>query len=202
MGFRVLLDGVHWLGVASDGWTFVSLDHVAVRVRYQWSRSGRRVAEHVTVEGDSVSATDMRVVQLGKMETILSSPRCLAAAQSGADGVDLDPCRTDRLSATRIVTSLSRLNLGPVGLTVPPGRSRHDDFYAAVVDAFASALTRSDKPATVVADATGVPVSTVHGWLREARKRGLGTSFGAETPLVERGIRDTDVRGERRRVRP
>ncbi|MDP9395994.1 MAG: helix-turn-helix domain-containing protein [Actinomycetota bacterium] len=50
---------------------------------------------------------------------------------------------------------------------------RPDDFYAAVADLFLFLASSSPRPAQELAQEAGVPVTTVHRWLREARQRGL-----------------------------
>lgn len=58
-------------------------------------------------------------------------------------------------------------------LTKPEGARYGDDFYRAVAGVY-EALTRvTNSPAVVIADANGVPVTTAHRWIKEARKRGF-----------------------------
>jgi hypothetical protein len=58
-------------------------------------------------------------------------------------------------------------------LNVPPGRPKPDAFYAQVAETFARLATCTRKPAPELAEANGVPVTTVHGWVAEARRRGF-----------------------------
>jgi hypothetical protein len=54
-----------------------------------------------------------------------------------------------------------------------PGK-RSEDFYRRVSDAHAYVTaTRGGSAAQAIADANGVPLSTVYRWLKEARRRGL-----------------------------
>ena len=46
-------------------------------------------------------------------------------------------------------------------------------FYVQVADAYELALLRTHHPAAALADAAQVPVTTMHRWIREARRRGL-----------------------------
>lgn len=55
----------------------------------------------------------------------------------------------------------------------PEGRGRPDSFYEQVVERFTYLATVSQRPATDLAEANGVPTTTVHGWVKEARRRGL-----------------------------
>lgn len=58
-------------------------------------------------------------------------------------------------------------------LKVPAGRPKPDQFYAAVAERFAYLATVSNKPATDLAEANDVEPKTVHGWVKEARRRGF-----------------------------
>jgi hypothetical protein len=64
---------------------------------------------------------------------------------------------------------------GPVvaRLDVPPGKPKPNEFYVRVADAFAGLSATSPRPAVELATANAVPVTTVHGWVAEARRRGF-----------------------------
>jgi hypothetical protein len=57
-------------------------------------------------------------------------------------------------------------------LEVPRGYGRPDSFYAEVAELYGRAVLASDRPANEIAEANEVPVTTVHGWIKEARRRG------------------------------
>jgi hypothetical protein len=48
-----------------------------------------------------------------------------------------------------------------------------DDFYGVVAATYHRAVLRRLAPAQTIAEANDVPVTTVHRWIREARRRGL-----------------------------
>jgi len=57
---------------------------------------------------------------------------------------------------------------------VPAGRGKKPDgFYRNVAAAYAALGSRSRRPAAGLAEANRVPMSTVHRWLKEARRRGF-----------------------------
>lgn len=58
-------------------------------------------------------------------------------------------------------------------LKIPAGQKRPDSFYASVASVYLAQATLSPRPAVDLAEANGVPTSTVHRWLKEARARGL-----------------------------
>lgn len=53
----------------------------------------------------------------------------------------------------------------------PSTRALGDAFYASVADAYRLAARHLPGPAKAIAEANGVPVSTVHRWVKEARRR-------------------------------
>jgi hypothetical protein len=56
----------------------------------------------------------------------------------------------------------------------PGTRRKPDKFYAHVAEVYLAQASISDRPAKDLAEANdGLPVSTVHRWLKEARNRGL-----------------------------
>lgn len=69
-----------------------------------------------------------------------------------------------------------RLDIPPppaVKLDVPAGRTRRpDSFYAQVGAAYAWLTTQTRQPAQVLAEENDVPITTAHGWIKEARARG------------------------------
>ena len=58
-------------------------------------------------------------------------------------------------------------------LEVPEGQPKPDSFYREVARLYSEVALNSPRPAAVLAEANSVPVSTVHGWVKEARRRGL-----------------------------
>lgn len=58
-------------------------------------------------------------------------------------------------------------------LVVPPGRPKPDAFYSDVAEAFSYLTVQSQRPAAEMAEANNVPVTTVHGWVKGARRRGF-----------------------------
>lgn len=66
----------------------------------------------------------------------------------------------------RILEPISRPRL-----TRPDGADP-DAFYERVADAYREYAPQTSKPGTKIAEEAGVPLGTVHGWIREARRRG------------------------------
>jgi hypothetical protein len=55
----------------------------------------------------------------------------------------------------------------------PGGRRKADAFYSHIAAVYLDQASVSDRPARDIAEANGLPVTTVHRWLKEARNRGL-----------------------------
>lgn len=60
-------------------------------------------------------------------------------------------------------------------VAIPDGRKRPDSFYEQVAARWTIlTITRpTARPAHVLAEANDVPVTTVHRWIKEARRRGI-----------------------------
>ncbi len=58
-------------------------------------------------------------------------------------------------------------------IEIPSGTRRPDDFYAQVGDRFLWLASTTNRPVEALAEANGVPTTTVHRWVREAKTRGL-----------------------------
>ena len=69
-------------------------------------------------------------------------------------------------------------------LKVPSTYRKPDVFYRQVADVFAYLSTVSTKPAVELAAANNVEVTSIHGWVKEARRRGF-------LPAGERSRRDS-----------
>ena len=58
-------------------------------------------------------------------------------------------------------------------LRIPEGQPKPDSFYREVARIFAGLAVNTPRPAAVIAEANSVPISRIHGWIKEARRRGL-----------------------------
>jgi hypothetical protein len=58
-------------------------------------------------------------------------------------------------------------------LRIPAGHKKPDHFYERVAELYLWLSTQAGRPANELADANNVPVTTVHGWVKEARRRGF-----------------------------
>ncbi len=160
-----------------------------VLLQFSEADGGRLVVTRVHIGGPvyvggggPVTSDELRLLQLGAVEQFMNSPDiapkvraaiadpsaaavddAMALAEDEVVGqerryaaffVDDDPDHTDRVNAIR-----KELAIGAV--------RKSDEFYRLV----ASELARSTAPD--LASSTSVPVTTVHRWTKEARRRGL-----------------------------
>jgi hypothetical protein len=122
--------------------------------------------EHVdlslTATGDRPIDTETwRRVPVGYLEQMANLPEPRSAV--------LGPSR-DALAA---VVGPARPVRGPYRLPPRPPAGRYPDgFYDEVAGAYHWAVLGRLAPAQTIAEANGVPVTTVHRWIREARRRG------------------------------
>ncbi len=69
--------------------------------------------------------------------------------------------------------ALGRGRLPSLRLRVPDGQPKPDGFYEHVARLYSMLSERGPRPAVALAEANGVAVTQVHGWIKEARRRGL-----------------------------
>jgi hypothetical protein len=55
----------------------------------------------------------------------------------------------------------------------PPPQAKPDVFYKRVADIYRELVGWTNRPAVELAEANGVPVTTAHRWVKEARRRGF-----------------------------
>lgn len=144
-----------------------------VLVRFAES-GGRLVIESLYVGPGSepLGASLLRRLPLGRIEAFVNGNRDVAAnVRSRLGG------RAGKLAAVdaTLATELADPPVPPsLEVEVPPTRDRGDEFYYAVGQAYGRALALGHRaPARALAEANKVPVTTVHRWIKEARRRGM-----------------------------
>ena len=84
--------------------------------------------------------------------------------------VNLSPTITAKLLGT---PSFAHAGLTSLRVSVPEGRRYDDEFYASNGELYRQLVEDGESPAVKLASANGVPVTTVHRWIRETRRRGF-----------------------------
>lgn len=135
-------------------------------------------AVYVDGRGEDVLASHLRALPLAKLEAQVNSPGNRRAIEANLD-VDVDPAGR-YLRGGRGAMSDEAMPMPadvprprkPRALRVPPASPYPDDFYRRVGDHYVWWSDHGGRPAAAIAGQVDKPVSTVHRWVREARKRG------------------------------
>jgi hypothetical protein len=91
-----------------------------------------------------------------------------------ADRMSDDPTTADSPGGVRFRTPPTKtLTMDRRSLVIadPGGYRKPDEFYRQVADLFLYQAAVSARPAHDIAEANGIPVATVHRWIREAKAR-------------------------------
>ena len=147
-----------------------------VLVRVAVGADGRLILAGLHIDG-TPSADLLRAIPVGRIEaaanaqlsviddeivaSVLRNPRArpLAPPESADDGWEItDPVR-----------AVPRAHQQEVARS----RGRPDLFYREVADVYLDLAQASHRPASDIAAQHGVPVSTAHRWVKEARRRGF-----------------------------
>lgn len=134
------------------------------------------VREIWSSDPQGLSARALRDLPLARIEACLNQPLHYeeARARSAALGAPTTPFPWPNGSPPRWWFAHPEPVEAPSPvLAVPPGRPKPDAFYRQVAEVFAHLTTTTARPANVIAEANAVPVTQVHGWVKEARRRGL-----------------------------
>lgn len=148
----------------------------SVQVRVGVSDGGRLVLTGLRIDG-SPSADLLRAIPVGRIEAAANAQ--LAVVH---ESIDTPPVLNPRARPVLppVMVDGGWEMVEPV-LAVPRGaagggsrsRGRPDVFYREVADVYLDFAQDSPRPACDLADQHGVPVSTAHRWVKEARRRGF-----------------------------
>jgi hypothetical protein len=155
-------EGGSYLEEAADGWWawYLGGQPTGARVRFTVLPSLRvAVSDLLLSDPDQgVSAAILRQIPIGRMEKA-------AAPLVRFTGSDV---------TVKVETVRARATVGPIRVRVTAkGHKKPDEFYEAVARDYSGLAQSSSRPATELAKINGVPQSTAHRWIREARRRGL-----------------------------
>jgi hypothetical protein len=173
--------------MGDGGWVrFGSLrDDVVARVRFVIREDGRLEPAEVHIDGpDRLTGDTLRKLPLGHIEAFANGSmreEFVERINAGATKVEK---ATDRwLTAVdgpqemnvRVDTAIRRVRRQALTLRVPNDLKKPDAFYQRVADLYTMlADSGSRRPAQEIADANeDIEVSTVHRWVKEARRRRL-----------------------------
>jgi hypothetical protein len=160
-----------------NGWVHMGnppygADGLHVRVRRD-PESGRWVVTDVYLHGKELTAESMRRgISVPRIEAYLNRPGGADPGSADDDGLEVAEMRrrAHLLAEKRREERAAGVSRGAL---VRPDRTDPESFYALVASAYGQYAAESKAPAKAIADEAGVPVSTAHRWVREARRRGF-----------------------------
>lgn len=147
-----------------------------VQVRVEVAAGGRLVLTGLRIDGVP-SADLLRAIPIGRIEAAANAQ--LAVTH---ESIDTPPVLNPRLrplvppvavdagwEMIEPTLAVSRIAQATGGRS----QGRPDGFYREVADVYLDLAQGSPRPARDLADRHGVPVSTAHRWVKEARRRGF-----------------------------
>jgi hypothetical protein len=184
--------------VSDGGWILVGYPAPGHRLdlRYEEREDSRlRFVELLLSDPDGLSGKALRNLPLGAWEAQINAPEMAALLRRRlAEGGEVShsdlPFKRDMMTmdlgpmprgaddaalelhfGTAVAIPVEpELDLG--GAASQAGK-RPDAFYRAVADAYSWLAGHGRRPAVELAEINGVPPTTVHRWIKEARRRGL-----------------------------
>lgn len=162
------------LSPGDGGFVSYSSDAIDATVRVDQAEDGRlEIRELHLVLEDEVLTTDMlRAVPLGKVEAWCNAePLRSMILRTLATRVDAwEPPVKPRRKGGAMAPIPGRSD----PLEVPTGGRYPDSFYRSVAKQYERLVAAGNRsPAMQLASVNGVPVSTAHRWVKEARARGF-----------------------------
>jgi hypothetical protein len=135
-------------------------------------RDGRTHVTGMLAVGGGVGSRTLRAIPLAQVESMLNHPEFVdpggeSEEQPLSDLVAPLLERTEVGASSRRFIPRERPQLGR------PDGSDPEAFYRLVAQAYNDAVLTTTAPARELADEAGVPVTTVHRWVAEARRRGF-----------------------------
>lgn len=170
---RLFSDGAGWFR-----WTPDPEPGTEVRVHLE-SIDGRQRIARIEISGE-ISAKALRSIPVGRIEATANS--LFDGGDAGALGPDAELTPRTRISVDggwevhtdEVHDRPEPQSQPPASLLLPdtqPHERKPEHFYEAVAALYRSLAIDSSRPAAMIAEANDVPVTTVHRWVKEARRR-------------------------------
>ncbi|MGH3927047.1 MAG: hypothetical protein ACRDTT_29970 [Pseudonocardiaceae bacterium] len=170
--------------VSRDGWVSFPApsEFQGLHVRARRTDDGRLVVTDLFVHAEVISPAMLRQVSISRVEAALNAPaddetsKLLAAGfQSWAVG-GKGSWSDDELTVAQLRKRSPKTEGDQAKrrarLTRPDGQDP-DNFYRLVAHVYRDHAAATRAPAKELAAEAGVPVTTAHRWIREARRRGF-----------------------------
>jgi len=141
-------------------------------------RGGRLRVTRIDVRAEVVTGQLLDQIPFARIETLANQAtlaKLVVAPEKVAFLSDVysPPSRKMVARDGKIVVEVAPLN-------IPTTRDYPDRFFREVADTYAAYAAHSKRPAVEMAAANGVAVTTVHRWVKEARRRGLMAPSGTK----------------------
>jgi hypothetical protein len=156
--------------IGPAGW--VRFEQTAVLLRVQ-TRDGRlRVCEVYAGSDEGLTARGLRETPLGWVEAVVNRPDVREVIEAGM-GKPPPELRPGASFESVKFENPGRSRVGRLRRPIPKSKPYGDDFYGEVATLYYALAEGGRRPAAEIAEVYSVPASTVHGWIREARRRGF-----------------------------
>lgn len=193
---RIPLGDDEWLAVGNDGWLLWHHPEVDEDVRARVERRGPSwVVTALSIgatQAGQVKASHLRLLNLGRAEAAVSNPdhRLLMEGEA-LGGHALAPSSASTEKAYEWARALPLPEITPnLRIAIPPKGQRDFLFYVTVDAVYRRASELFRGPAKAIAEANGVPVSTVHSWLKESRRYARDTAEELAADRAEDAARE------------
>ncbi|MEV6833595.1 hypothetical protein AB0N17_03530 [Streptomyces sp. NPDC051133] len=174
----------------ASGWLEVSVPDVVPRILIKAvEKDGRWVVGNLVVVSDALDSATLKSIPIARIESLLNTRTvgaALTARRSGVAGPDWLPSHEAEFgqlddALARYLANSKRPDSSPSASGVTsqreplsrPDGSDPDSFYRQVAETYNDAVRETSAPAKVLAEEAGVPTTTVHRWIFEARRRGF-----------------------------
>jgi hypothetical protein len=154
---RLAFEGEGWVGYTAPSQRYATRIHVSFK-----PGPGRWIVDVVEFKNFRVTARDLRDLPLGKIESWVNQ----LAQQGLADVINAKLSDVVQFGVEGQAVWVDKLPPAPAEGAKP------DDFYREVGRIYGKAALVSPRPAAEMAEAWDVPLSSVHRWVRVARRRG------------------------------
>jgi hypothetical protein len=149
-----------------------------VVVRVEEAADGRlEIVELLLPRGEPVTSDQLRQVPVGRIDAWANRPgnrEAVLSSLTEAHTTLAEEAAAEAASQANAVEQARKRNRAK-SLRVPQPRGRRypDSFYERIAELYLDLSESGGRPAAAIAEANGVPATTVHRWFREARDRGF-----------------------------
>ncbi|NUV60647.1 hypothetical protein [Streptomyces sp. CAI-85] len=174
----------------APGWFEVAFPDVVPRILIKAvEKDGRWVVGNLILVSEALDSAALKSIPIARIESLLNTrtvTAALFARQSGATQGPPEGVTPFRAESEQLDTALSTyLDRSPRPSFPPPEAAPQreplarpdgtdpDAFYRRVAEVYNDAVRETAAPAKVLAEEAGVPTTTVHRWIFEARRRGF-----------------------------